>query len=553
MSASSEAKLSWGAIGGPTFLEPKSLAIAALLSLGSSLSTFDGAQPEMWIVWTLGNLVSFALLAIPIGLFWSVRSRNPNLTLNWEVVFLTSMLLGFTKSATVILFYSWVQQEPVASGEVWARGLVGSIIGLTTLPILSLASLAMRQVQDLSKKVVDRTEGLMAKSDGRLASELLASLEANLQSFLADLSSIKTQKLSTPEIRRLRELIEKSVRPASKAFWNEASNHGWAAGGQGLIRLAISRKIWIAPVLVPLAIGSIFSQAQVFGTVAALQQVAVLTLGSWVAFFLMNQLREFRRRSPSMWFGLAVLFSGPGAWLVAAFLTQDFQVSYLRWLLGYSVWLIVGSIFASAARLMVEERNDLSKQLQRLRQLDSRSDSVLRRESRRRANQLHGEVQSQLVSTALLAETGGQIGRAVLVSQLKSIQRLLSDEDSNTTSLVAMLDRLKSRWRGFIEITFDFAQAEIPTEIQGEVYLIIEEAVQNSHRHGLADRCEVAVNSEADGLMITVIDNGVGSRNGNPGLGSALFADHDPNWSLLPLESGGSKLSVKIEFLVKSP
>jgi hypothetical protein len=53
--------------------------------------------------------------------------------------------------------------------------------------------------------------------------------------------------------------------------------------------------------------------------------------------------------------------------------------------------------------------------------------------------------------------------------------------------------------------------------------------------------------------MITVIDNGVGSRNGNPGLGSALFADHDPNWSLLPLESGGSKLSVKIEFLVKSP
>jgi signal transduction histidine kinase len=254
-----------------------------------------------------------------------------------------------------------------------------------------------------------------------------------------------------------------------------------------------------------------------------------------------------------MWFGLAVMFSGPGAWLVAAFLTQDFQVSYLRWLLGYSVWLIVGSIFASAARLMVEERNDLSKQLQRLRQLDSRSDSVLRRESRRRANQLHGEVQSQLVSTALLAETGGQIGRAVLVRQLKSIQRLLSDEDSNTTSLVAMLDRLKSRWRGFIEITFDFDQAEIPTEIQGEVYLIIEEAVQNSHRHGLADRCEVAVNSEADGLMITVIDNGVGSRNGNPGLGSALFADHDPNWSLLPLESGGSKLSVKIEFLVKSP
>jgi signal transduction histidine kinase len=446
-----------------------------------------------------------------------------------------------------------VQQEPVASGEVWARGLVGSIIGLTTLPILSLASLAMRQVQDLSQKVVDRTEGLMAKSDGRLASELLASLEANLQSFLTDLSSIKTQKLSAPEIRRLRELIEKGVRPASKAFWNEASNYGWAAGGQGLIRLAISRKIWIAPVLVPLAIGSIFSQAQVFGTVAALQQVAVLTLGSWVAFFLMNQLREFRRRSPSMWFGLAVLFSGPGAWLVAAFLTQDFQVSYLRWLLGYSVWLIVGSIFASAARLMVEERNDLSKQLQRLRQLDSRSDSVLRRESRRRANQLHGEVQSQLVSTALLAETGGQIGRAVLVSQLKSIQRVLSDEDSNTTSLVAMLDRLKSRWRGFIEITFDFAQAEIPTEIQGEVYLIIEEAVQNSHRHGLADRCEVAVNSEADGLMITVIDNGVGSRNGNPGLGSALFADHDPNWSLLPLESGGSKLSVKIEFLVKSP
>lgn len=550
MSASSETKLSWQAIGGPTFLEPKSLAFAGLLSLASSLATFDGSQPEMWVVWTLGNLASFALLAIPIGLFWSFRSRKPDLTLKWELVLLASMVLGFTKSATVIVFYSWVRQEPVASGELWARGLVGSIIGLTTLPILSLASLALRQVQDLNQKVLDRTEGLMAKSDGRLASELLASLEANLESFLADLSGIKTRKLSTPEILRLRELIEKNVRPASKAFWNEASNRGRASEGQGLIRLAMSRKIWIAPVLAPLAIGSIFSQAQVFGTVAALQQVAGLSLVSWSAFFLMNKFGEFRRRSPGIWFSAAVALAGPGGWLVVALFTQDFHVSYVRWVLGYSVWLIIGSIFASAARLMIEERNDLSKQLQRLRQLDSRSDSVLRREARRRANQLHGEVQSQLVSTALLAETGDQIDREVLVSQLKAIQRLLSSEDSNTTSLVAKLDRLKSRWRGFIEITLDISPDEIPTDVQGEVYLVIEEAVQNSHRHGLADRCEVAVSCEADGLTITVIDNGVGSRNGNPGLGSALFADHDPNWSLLPLDSGGSKLSVKIEYLV---
>ena len=550
MSASSESKLSWQAIGGPTFLEPKSLAIAALISLGSSLSTFDGSQPEMWIVWTLGNLASFMLLAIPIGFFWAIRSRRTDLTLKWQFVLLISMALGFTKSATVIVFYSWVQLEPVASGEVWVRGLVGSIIGLTTLPILSLASLAMRQVQELNQKVIDRTEDLMAKSDGRLASELLASLEANLQTFLADLASIKTQKLSNSEIHRLSELIEKNVRPASKAFWNEASIRGWAAGGQGLIRLAVSRRIWITPVLVPLAIGSIFSQAEVFGTVAALQQVAVLTLVSWITLQIFNQFEKFRRRSPGIWFSAAIFLAGPGAWLAVTSFTQDFQVSYLRWLLGYSVWLIVGSIFASAARLMVEERNDLSKQLQRLRQLDSRSDSVLRREARRRANQLHGEVQSQLVSTVLLAETGGQIDREVLVNQLKTIQRLLRDEDQNTMNLAAMLDRLKSRWRGFLEITLDVAQIEIPVELQGEVYLVIEEAVQNSHRHGLADRCEVTVNPAIKGLTITVIDNGVGSRNGHPGLGSALFAEHDPNWSLVPLDSGGSKLTVKIEFLV---
>ena len=543
-------KTSWQAIGGSTFLEPKSLIIAALSSLGSSLATFDGSSVLMWATWTLGNFVSFAVLAIPIGIFWKIRASRPELTLNWKAVLLFSAFLGFTKSATVILFYSAAQLEPFVTAEFWTRGASGAMIGLTTLPILSLASLAMRQVQELNRIVVDRTEGLRAKSAGPVASELLANLEASIAAFILDLKATSDQRLSSLEIQRLRGLIQDNVRPTSQAFWSESAPVAPAPSWQGLFRLAIARQIWIWPVLAPLAIGSIFSQSEVFGIVTALQKVTVLTLISGLTLYLMNRLATFRRSAPAAWFATSMLLAGPAAWLLTAVVTGGLQIEYVRWLIGYGVWLAIGSIFTSAARLMIEERNDLSRRLQNLRLLDNRSDSVLRRESRRRANQLHGEVQSQLVSSALLAETGGLIERSVLVEQLRNIQVSLSDSDQEAMNLGSQLERLKSRWNGFIAITYDLGAAELPSHTQSEMYLVIEEAVQNSYRHGLADICEVGVRRDEDGLVVTVIDNGVGSRNGTPGLGSALFSEHDPNWSLSPLEKGGSKLEVRIGFLV---
>lgn len=540
----------WGSIGGQTFLEPKSVTLAAALSLATSLSTFNGPSFESWVVWIFGNFVSFAILAIPIGIFWRARSKSPELVLSWQVVLLSSAALGFLKSSAVYVFYYLVIGQAFSIGETLARGLVGSLIGLTTLPILSLASMALREVRELNQRVLDRKRILEADSLGQSPSELLSDLQHKISSLLSELQGLDQLKLTTSEIQKLRLLIENSVRPASHAFWNEANTRDRALGRAGLIRLAMSRPFWIAPVIAPLAVGSIVSQSQEFGIIAALQQIFIVTFISALALWAMNQLVSFRKKAPRVWFALGVALAGPVAWIFSVLLSQDFQPHYLRWLIGYSAWLCIGSIFASAARLMVEERNQLANQLKRLRQLDGRSDVALRREYKRRANQLHGEVQSKLVSTVLLAEAGEQIDRTVLLGQLRGIQNLLGGEHQLEKSLIESLEGLKVRWQGFIEISFAVPDLPINPSIQREIFLVVEEAVQNSYRHGLADNCDIKVEIDNSSILLTIVDNGVGSRGGSPGLGSALFAEHDENWNLLPAENGGSRLTLKMDIFV---
>jgi two-component sensor histidine kinase len=538
-------KLPLQELGGSTFLEGKSLVFAAVVSFATSMSTFSGDSFPKWTAWALGNLAAFLVVLIPVWGIWWARRRYLGLVIPWILVAVISFCLGVLKAAVVVVVFSWLVDEPVLGQELIARSFVGGVIGLITLPMLSLATMALLQIKDLNQKLGDRVDVEFADASRPEASLLLGKLVAQINRLLVQLRRAPEFNLSTADVRALRELIESGVRPTSHAYWSESNVAPRTLSWKRLLELAYGQPIWIWPVLLPLAIGSLVSQVEAFGIFPALQKVAFVIFLSALVLTFANQWLALRKRSAGLWFFTAMAFAGPAAWLLAAGVTRQIELADLRWFFGYSGWLVAGSLFSSAARLLARERAELSSELNRLRLLDSRFDSEFRREARRKANQIHGEIQSQLVSTALLAEAGTQIQRQSLIRQLEVVLDSLQQPHDENFQLSERFDTLVNRWRGFIEIDLTLDQVRLNERLARVVFSVVEEACLNAYRHGLADHCRVEI-SAGDPIEISVQDNGVGLRSGPPGLGTSLFADLDPNWSLDPGIEGGTLLQVRI-------
>ena len=83
---------------------------------------------------------------------------------------------------------------------------------------------------------------------------------------------------------------------------------------------------------------------------------------------------------------------------------------------------------------------------------------------------------------------------------------------------------------GTIETTFEVQGSPIKMDEQKELILfrMIQEALQNIVKHANATNLQVFVNYEAQGLILNVLDNGVGfDPNGKISLGSGLRNMHN--------------------------
>ncbi len=532
-------------LGGDTFLEGRSLVFAVVISFATSMSTFSSPSFFEWLAWAAGNLTAFLVLLIPVWWIWHRRRSAPGLVIPWGFVLIISFIFGVSKAALVLLVFSSLAHQAIVIQELFARSLVGGLIGLITLPLLSLAAMALLQVRELNQKLGDRLDVADEIATRPEARQLFEKLLAQINTLLDDLRSGPNANLTPADIKALRELIESGVRPTSHAYWSESKVKTGALGWQRLLELAYGQKIWIWPVLLPLAIGSLVSQVEAFGIFSALQKVGLVTLFSALSLIVMNRWDGLRRQSAGLWFLVAIALSGPASWLLAGSLTGVIELAEMRWFVGYTGWLVAGSLFTSAARLLVRERAELSVELDRLRLLDSRSDLEFRREARRKANQIHGEVQSQLVSTALLAENGAQIPRLSLIEQLEAVLNSLEQPEDASCPPEHRFQALARRWSGFLSIEFSIYGAPLSEPYSKLVFSVVEEACLNAYRHGLADECRVQI-SVGTFIEVSVQDNGVGLRSGSPGLGSALFAEVDHAWSLESSVDGGCLLTVKI-------
>jgi glucose-6-phosphate-specific signal transduction histidine kinase len=108
--------------------------------------------------------------------------------------------------------------------------------------------------------------------------------------------------------------------------------------------------------------------------------------------------------------------------------------------------------------------------------------------------------------------------------------------------------KINSQWLGFLSISWNIDDSVIALESRQRVLLlqVIDEAISNAVRHGLAKQVQVSAVSNSNGLVLEIVDDGIGPRSGKAGLGSNFFKNVSKgNWSLSQEPAGGSRLKVK--------
>jgi signal transduction histidine kinase len=198
----------------------------------------------------------------------------------------------------------------------------------------------------------------------------------------------------------------------------------------------------------------------------------------------------------------------------------------------------------------------LTKQIDKSRVRSISEDNETIRLSNDMAKYLHGNLQSRLMASAFAIEVAGRAQDvAVLTAEIEKARQSIQTPFDQFTSydlepVSTELRKLLDMWNGILVTELNFAGSDefVSQSDTRNIIHIVEECFSNSLRHGLATEATIILVATETGASLTVIDNGLGPREGSPGLGSSLFNSiAGSNWSLTRGPDGvGAQFNLQI-------
>ena len=128
------------------------------------------------------------------------------------------------------------------------------------------------------------------------------------------------------------------------------------------------------------------------------------------------------------------------------------------------------------------------------------------------------------------------------------------EKDLAQLDLIQELDSMKNNWKELIkvELIYDKSfEANRLNSLIGNIVEVLNEAISNALRHGLADKVEITLQYINSNLTMIIEDNGTGIKeNYVPGFGMAVYKENHFQHSITSGNNGGSvlKLSTKVSF-----
>ena len=180
------------------------------------------------------------------------------------------------------------------------------------------------------------------------------------------------------------------------------------------------------------------------------------------------------------------------------------------------------------------------------------------------AKLLHGPVQGKIAGVVLALRIYANNDKVVTEKELDKIKSLLISIDDDLEriinpnkeivqlQLISALDTMKNDWKELIEIDIDSDKSFDSTNLNSFTSNIVEvlnEAISNALRHGLADKVEITMEVANGHLNMIVKDNGTGIKKEHaPGFGMSVYKANLFNHSIATGENGGCvlKLTTKV-------
>jgi signal transduction histidine kinase len=547
-------------VGGTAFLARGPLLLLIPTSLLTSLLSRGIEDMIELIGWSVANLLAFltcwGLVALGDRGLFAARAERP-VAVSLVVAFGAG--LGALKGAATDVAGAALGVGELVGGAVLWRSAGTAVLGAVAVPAVAALKVTLdRYRTEHALLVAERLARLRGPGD---RSFLAAGERVGLPAFIADarqmLAGIDASEAATTIVR----LVDERLRPLTHALWASGDEPPAELDAGSLLRIAVLRNPFpLAAVVLPYTLSVWPTSVQVAGPLVGTARAVVAGFGLLVVIVLARTLRPARRSSSVTVLHLGLTILAATAVQIAQWdrlLGGMPEPSSVGLWVSVGTWLTLLILVGGAVSGALRDRARVREELLRVVGPDVIRAVALeghdRLEARRVATLLHGDLQGRLIATARRIERHGDDAPAV-DGELAMLDRVLAgfDVDGCVTERYSLLEQLNSlieRWSGFITLRLEMdAAARLLVDHDAErVARVVEEAVVNAVRHGLASSALIVIEVDGSGLAVAVTDDGIGPRDGRPGLGSTFFdLASGGAWALTAGQDGGTVLSMTI-------
>ena len=549
------------------FIAPTTIASVLLLES----KTFNGSELRGWLLASAGGYLIFCgfLYVAHLTIFRN-REVKP-VPIAW--IFIIGFAFGAIKGLTTGAISVLLDLKTDLAQEISTRILTAGFLGLVGVPAIAVVMNALdefkvKRAELVAEQILIESKELQSKEViAAMSQQLRSAIEKDLGDLLDDLKNSLERRPNTFEswqviANDLRTAASESVREMSHRLWERPTSKVSDISLIDIAKAMITTSAFPLKFILPILIASsIRVNLNDHGSSALPLRLFALAMNT-AAIYLVAELAIQKWRKYKFQIYFSALFLAAIAPALSTILIFGDQVDehFIGVTATIAIWLplltITCGLIDTSLKQSQEILNDLQSRIDksRVRMISENNETI--RLSNDMAKYLHGNLQSRLMASAFAIEAAGNARDTKSLSGEieKARQSIATPFDQFTSQdlgdVMVELSRLMVMWEGVLsaEILFTGSIDDVSATDTRNIVHVVEEAFSNALRHGLATEATIDLKSDPTEITLTVTDNGIGPRAGNPGLGSSLFNSiAGSNWSLSRGTEGiGAQLNLTI-------
>lgn len=542
------------------------------------LNSFETRWIPIWVGTYIGAVALAWLLAMALPKILWRTPRTGRIT-----NFALAMLVGAAKNSAVFWWAKLIGLES-SDWDTVTRVVGGATLGLGIL--MSWIALNGSRIghRDLMQSLLEKQRELLSyraqvtSQANEAQSALVKQTQAALIPKLNELDALLAGASDTQRIvANLQELVEREIRPLSRAFQDEAERLASSSDPKTINqrdRRVLPAKFTIRENLTPFAAMLVFLPSHLITVYMlvgsqALIQILPSELPTIALLFAWRQLwprnRELKRSTGLLALnGLTFLCTIPQGVMMWQALA-GFESLRVLMIGSFASYTMLSMTILSYLRILDRSRLDLEQQLilvnEELTHELAVFNQVLWLQKRRWGYLLHGTVQATLTAaiarlksldasgTSTFALDNPQTSRGMLTElvrqDLRKVTEVITNPPKPEVNLAAELQALQDTWRGVLDISVNVserARRVLDRSDNARMALneICREAATNAFRHGGATTMTIKIDRPNDGELHLVATN-----NGRPvaasikGMGQQMMDALTIDWTLESKKTAG--------------